>query len=108
LGHDGRAADAFKSALRLRVDYAAAYNGLGLAYVGMGRPGEAIGAFQQVIRLRPDAAEARLNLGVVYLSLGRKDAALSQHAALRDLNPVMAARLFEAVQHNKLLVVTNR
>jgi hypothetical protein len=45
---------------------------------------------------------------VVYLSLGRKDAALGQHAVLRDINPAMAAKLLEAVQHNRLLVVTNR
>jgi hypothetical protein len=43
-----------------------------------------------------------------YLSLGRNDAALSQHAALRDINPAMAASLFEAVRHNKRLAVAYR
>jgi Flp pilus assembly protein TadD len=74
----------------------------------MGRSADAIEAFEQVIRLRPDAAEACLNLGAVYLSLGRKDAALVQHAALRDINPDLAAKLFEAVQHNRPLAVTYR
>jgi Flp pilus assembly protein TadD len=54
----------FQEAIRLKPDYAEAYNNLGTALAAKGRLEEAIGRFQEAVRLKPDYAEARNNLGL--------------------------------------------
>jgi tetratricopeptide (TPR) repeat protein len=55
-------AQAAKQALRLRPNYAEAYNNIAAAYQSMGRWDEAIHAAQEAIRLKPDFQLARNNL----------------------------------------------
>jgi tetratricopeptide (TPR) repeat protein len=56
------AAAAFRAALLLAPDSAAAHNNLGVALASTGDVTEAAGHFQQAVRLQPDFAEARRNL----------------------------------------------
>ena len=53
---------ACQNALKLRPDYAAAYNGLAAAYNGLEKWDEAIQAAQQALQLQPGFPPARNNL----------------------------------------------
>ena len=59
----------YQEALRLKPDWAEAYNNLGNALYQRGRTAEAIRQFQEALRLKPDYAEARKNL-IVALAAG--------------------------------------
>jgi tetratricopeptide (TPR) repeat protein len=54
--------DAARQALRLKPDYAEAYNNIAAAYEGMEKWDEAIAAAREALRLRPDFPLARNNL----------------------------------------------
>ena len=55
---------AFRTAIRLQPDDAAAHYNLGNALRGQGKVDEAVAECRTAIRLRPDDAEAHSNLGV--------------------------------------------
>ncbi|RMG54028.1 MAG: tetratricopeptide repeat protein, partial [Acidobacteria bacterium] len=79
--HDyARASEAFRAALRLVPEWAAAYNALGLALGHLGKLDEAIAAFRQATKLKPDFAEAFRNLGI---ALQRKGAFAEASTAYR-------------------------
>jgi len=54
---------AYQDAIRLKPNYALAYNSLGLAYASQGRLDEAIAAFRQAIAINANYADALSNLG---------------------------------------------
>jgi tetratricopeptide (TPR) repeat protein len=55
----------FREAVRLRPDFAEAYDNLGLVLTQSGNDPEAIAAFREAVRIRPDYADAHANLGAV-------------------------------------------
>jgi tetratricopeptide (TPR) repeat protein len=61
-GHLPEAVAAALLALRLRPDYAEAYNNLCVAYIGLHQYDQAIQAGQNAVRVKPDFALARNNL----------------------------------------------
>ena len=62
-------------AIRLRPDYAEAYNNRGLVKNTVKQHKEALADFDEAIRLKPDYAVAYDNRGVAKAALGLKDAA---------------------------------
>jgi tetratricopeptide (TPR) repeat protein len=65
LAGNGQKTDAiveFQEAIRLKSDYAVAYDRLGSALEDVGRIDDAIAQFQEAVRLRPDYAEAGSHL----------------------------------------------
>ena len=60
----------YQQALRLKPDYADAFNNLGLALKDQGKLDEAIGNYQQALRLQPDHPMARCNLGGALQQVG--------------------------------------
>jgi len=64
---------AFKHALRLKPDYAAAYDRLGQRYLQLKRYAEAIEAFRQLSALRPGDANSQNSLGEAYEALNKHD-----------------------------------
>ena len=63
-GPSPEAIEAYREALRLKPDFADAWNNLGVAYGKLGRHQEAIEAYREALRLKPDDAAAWYNLGV--------------------------------------------
>ncbi len=88
---------AFQEAIRLRPDYAEAYNNMGLVYLQTGEDEPAIAAFRKAVELRPDYADAHQNLGAILTS---SDAA----EAVRELETAVSLqpRLLKA-QYNLAL-----
>jgi protein O-mannosyl-transferase len=66
-------------ALRLKPDYAEAYNNLGFALQMMGRTEEAVKDYREALRLKPAYANACNNLGFALLRMGRPDEAAAQY-----------------------------
>ena len=89
-----RAVEAFKSALRIDPNLAAAQQGLGGAYVNMGRDGEAVEPLRAGARLDPDNPYAHLNLGIALANLRRAEAlpALNEARRLAPRDPRVLKR----------------
>src|SRR6478672_11642841 len=73
-----QAVDAYRQAIKLDPNLAAAYHGLGRVYVNMGRPTDALGPMRSAIRIEPDNAIAHVNLGITLENLRRFEDALSE------------------------------
>ena len=62
---------AYRQAIRLRPDYASAYERLGARYVRSKKYNEAIEIFRQLIALKPSDATVPNNMGEAYFELGK-------------------------------------
>ena len=67
--------DAYDKSIRLKPDYAMAYNNRGIAKSTLGRHEEAIADLDEAIRLKPDFTMAYNNRGRANISLNRVDKA---------------------------------
>ncbi len=73
-----QAADLFRRSVELKPDYADAYQGLGDAYIEMGRWEEAIQSLQHVLLLKPRDKEARRRIDQAQLMMQRQTGAGEQ------------------------------
>jgi len=90
LKHQGKLDEAisqYQEVIRLKPDYALAYNSLGYTLGKKGQIDEAIGQFQEAIRLKSDYAEAHYNLGTALYLKGRNDEAIRQFQEAVRLKP---------------------
>jgi tetratricopeptide (TPR) repeat protein len=72
MGRYQSAVDDFNEAIRLKPDYADAYNNRGGAYFKLRRYQLAVKDFNEAIRLKPDYADAYNNRGGTYFNQGNK------------------------------------
>ena len=86
-GQTDEAISQFKTAIRLKPDFADAHYDLGVALVKKGQSDEAISQFQEAIRLQPEHAEAHNNLGNSLFSKGQTNEAMSQYQEAIRLQP---------------------
>lgn len=93
----GDAIVAFKEAVRLKPDFAEAWNSLGNSYVSIAFYRWAIGCYQKAIRLKPDYAEAWWGLGGSYARSGNRSAALEAVRELRKYDPQHANQLLNMI-----------
>ena len=77
-------------AIRLKPDYADAYNNRGNAKQKLGQYDAAVADYDEAIRLNPDMAEAYNNRGTVKQKLGQYDAAIADCNEAIRLNPNLA------------------
>jgi len=79
----------YSQAIRLRPDYAEAYNNRGLAYALSGKfeIANVIADYSQAIKLRPTYAYAYNNRGVAYMASGYPDEALDDFNHAIQLQP---------------------
>jgi tetratricopeptide (TPR) repeat protein len=102
----------FRSALALRPDSSAAYNGLGEVLRSMRRGDEAIEPLKQALRLDPRNMVAHYNLALVFHATGRLDEAIDHFQQALSIDPESGAlhnnvgmalrargRLDEAIEH---------
>ena len=84
----------YDSAIRLKPDYAKAYNNRGTAKHQLGQHFAAIADFDIAIRLKPDSAKAYNNRGTVKGNLGQHFAAIADYDNAIRLNPDDATTYF--------------
>ena len=77
----------YQQALRLKPDYAEAYNNLGIALKDQGQLVEAVAEYQQALRLKPDHAEAHNNLGNALQDQGQLAGAVAHYQQALRLKP---------------------
>jgi Tfp pilus assembly protein PilF len=77
----------FTQAIRLKRDYAKAYNSRSLAYSQLGKDRQAIIDLNKAIRLKPDYADAYYNRGLLQFSLNKYDEAIADFSKVIELNP---------------------
>jgi len=93
----GKALSYFEKAAEKNPRSAEAHFGIGYCKLMLGRPEEAIRSYKDAIRVKPDYAEAHYNLGIAYFSIGEKGSAFQEYRILRDLNQVLAIKLFNHI-----------
>jgi len=86
-GHLDQASEHFAAAIRLKPDFAEAYNNLGNAFLSRGRFDDAIAQYSAALRIQPDYALARYGLGSALASQGRTREAIEQLARTVELSP---------------------
>ena len=85
---------AHDEAIRLKPDYAEAYNNRGVAKFALGRYDDALADYDEAIRLKPDHARPYYNLGIVKAKLGRHDDALADYDEAIRLKPDYAGAFY--------------
>jgi protein O-GlcNAc transferase len=84
LGRPDEAVEAYRSALKLKSDYAQAHNNLGNALKEQGHIDIAIDCYHTALKYKPDLPEAYNNLGIVLQTVRRFDQAVdAYHTAIR-------------------------
>jgi tetratricopeptide (TPR) repeat protein len=91
-----QAVDAYRQALKLKPDLAAAHHGLGSVYVNMGRNAEALEHLRAAARLDPENPLAHLNLGINLANLRRGDEAMLEFNEAKRLSP-QDARIYNEI-----------
>ncbi len=89
-GEYEKAKSELDNAIRIKPDYADAYNSLGIYYYKVGHYEEAIAACNQAIRMNPNDGEAYNNLGIDYYKLGRYEEAEKAYKQAISINPDFA------------------
>jgi tetratricopeptide (TPR) repeat protein len=77
----------YDQAIRLKPDYAKAYNNRGYAYYWKGDATQAIADYSQAIELRPNYAYAHNNRGAAYMASGHPDQAILDFSRAIQLQP---------------------
>ena len=81
------AIDSYKLALKIKPDYAEAYNNMGVTLNDKGDPKAAIESYKQALKIKPDYAEAYNNIGIVLKDQGDLEAAIDSYKQAININP---------------------
>lgn len=93
----------------VREDVAAVdYFNLGISMFNEGMYQQAIEAFRQVLRMTPGYGDAHYNLAISQLALGNGDAAFEEYLNLRDIDPVLAERLYKDITDTAMSDLDNK
>ena len=85
-----RAIKDFNAAINLNGNFAAAYNGRGMAYDGKSQFDQAIQDYSQTIKLDPKNARAYNNRGFAYRNRGDFDRAIADYTQALAVDPKYA------------------
>ena len=89
-GENDKAIKAYRSALALRHNFAAAHSNLGVSLEAKGQHAAAIAEFREALQLKPDLAKAHSNLGLALDNKGQHDAAIAEYREALRLKPDLA------------------
>jgi tetratricopeptide (TPR) repeat protein len=96
-GRYQEAAEAFKSAITAKADYAEAYNMLGFVTRKMGNVSGAFAYYEKALLLKPNFPEAREYYGEAYLQQGDLAKAVQQYIILEKAGSKNAGELLEKI-----------
>jgi tetratricopeptide (TPR) repeat protein len=86
-GRPAEAAVNFRTALKLRPNFAEAHGNLGNALIDLGQLEDAVHHYRRMLELRPDLAEAHNNLGNALLALRRFEEAVTSYRRALGIKP---------------------
>ena len=86
-GYNEMAIKYFKQAIKIRPDYAEAFNRLGMVYTKIDKPEDALECYEKATEIEPSLAEAHYNLGYVFEKQGNRSAAKVSFDRALDINP---------------------
>jgi hypothetical protein len=86
-GYLGAAIDNYKQAIKIKPDYAKAYNNMGVSLNEKGDLDAAIDSYKQALTYKPDYAEAYNNMGVSLNEKGDLDAAIDSYKQAIKIKP---------------------
>lgn len=102
-GDTARAMADYDEAIRLKPDYAPAFNYRGNAYVAMGEDARGLKDLDEALRLKPDYHVALNNRAFTYLKMKQYALAVADYDAALRINPRRANSLFgRALAHSAL------
>ena len=81
------AIDSYKEALKIKPDYAEAYNNMGVALQDKGDLESAIGSYKQALKIKPSHAEAYNNIGNALKHKGDLEAAIDSYKQALKIKP---------------------
>ena len=84
--HDS-AIDSYKQALKIKPDYADAYNNMGIALKDKGDLDAAVDSYKQALKIKPDYAQAYNNMGVALKDKGELEAAIDSYKQALKIKP---------------------
>ena len=84
----------YAEAIRLKPDYAEAYNNRGILKAKLGRYDDALADYDEAIRLKPDHARPYYNRGILKAQLGRYEDTLADYAEAIRLRPDYARAFY--------------
>ena len=84
--HDS-AIDSYKQALKIKPDYADAYNNMGIALKDKGDLEAAIDSYKQALKIKPDYADAYNNMGNALRENGEPEAAIDSYKQALKIKP---------------------
>ena len=87
LGQYEEAISTYKKALKLKPDYAEAYNNLGNIFNKIGKNEESILNYREAIKLKPDYTDAYYNLGVILISADKYAEAITNFNRVIEFKP---------------------
>ena len=91
---------AYDEAIRLKPDFAEAYNNRGIAHDALGQDKKAIDDFNEVIRLKPDFAEPYNNRGILEFDSEQYEKAIDDFSEAIRLKPDYAEAYFNRGKAN--------
>jgi len=87
LMHFDAAIVSFKQALKIKPDYAEAYNNMGNALRDKGDPEAAIVSYEQALKIKPDYTDAHNNMGNALKDRGDPEAAIVSYEQALNIKP---------------------
>ena len=75
-----------------------AFYGLGNANYRLQKYQDALAALKEAARLKPTFAQAHYSLGLVYAGLNNKDGVAHEFAVLKQLDPALADKFYNAIK----------
>jgi tetratricopeptide (TPR) repeat protein len=81
------AIEEYREAIRMRLDFAEAHNGLANVYYNQDKPDQALAEYQAAIFLNPAYIDAHLNIAILYFETNRLDQAIASYLAVIRINP---------------------
>ena len=80
----------FKQLLKLKPDFAEAYNNMGTAFNSKGDSGAAIECYKMALKIKPDYAEAHNNMGVTFKTKSDLKSAITSYRQALKIKPSYA------------------